>query len=1536
MTVYTAKLAQYPVDRLPRLQPGVDQRNRIYQVLVFTFRDGSAVYIPSHTVDPALLPLGASVLDARLANPLPDISRNAGLYVGTSSITEQTYRIVDDNRSLSNHIADKSFNSQGTLGITVQEYEMPEGVALSEDYLLVTSRLENDDWHGGYMDLLCTDIQRGTDVAVFQEKSWRLAETIDPDAQLIPTSILPTAISDFDFFFAHDSLYDTDPNVASIAYARIEETGEIYSYTGRQVINGVVYDQVKERGVLGTLRLVEAVEVDATTEPSNWPAIKEVPYIQGEATDLAQQLQTGTAADGRTLPAHWCPQPLVDEKWIDYESLARHAGGFVLKFVDPGKQSSLKKWIEKEILRPTFAAFVIDRRGRQVWTTIEKPKQNAPAVAKFTGSNIVARPGRYSRQMDKLRHPIAIAYGYSHVTKSFRSPIIYENLQALAKNPTAKGIDLAFKGIHPGIHTEAQIYKLAGLYGDLYSFETAQTSIRVDETERGHNIGDVVLVDVPQIPDRLADGGVATDLLRSMVITSTTYHRRDQSTTYGLHAANDRVSTQFAGSQIANIPIWHYKENGINIEDVPGVVRTGNTLTGSPTLALNTKYYFVDDVNPGVGVEFGPGWNPNYTGFGTFELWVYGPWINKSATGFDFTGLGLYPGGTAGTQTVDPTPGQPGYFGTSRAGGHVHIEENYNGVESGQEDDEVVYNKTNGKRVAGFPPVSQPPGIVRSAPDLPLAVVSGRLTGFPADISGSGGGGTAADSYLDEQLINDNIPPNPVTTYYDGQPGRRGGGGFKLICHGGGNIGAGRVITSGEPAPAAAALPFLGWHQSRPGPGQPGVWFICIDGDHLPIDVSQDTFHAFNSDCTMPGLARPPAETYYRDSTTSDKHTAYTPQEYVNMWSDAFRIIQIPADEVLQTEPLSGPESQLAQSSGSEQLLFYTTPGALPTNFNLYDYAILQSLADGTNPTPEMYRREPSGWVQVDWAAGDVLANLLLGNYRATGAVNIFYLDDRPAEGTYSAGDLWYSSRTKILWRLGPPDEYLNKTEYGFHTGSGMGSDGNFVRYLDKPPDDTWIADADRALNPEFDTTLAPGETSSPFWWYNAGDYDYHENNGPVNWSENGTQAATTSNGSGNTVDSVAHFNANQGLVQTAFRRTVWIYCRATQPSFVKVQDGGAADNPARQSTITIGQRTDFQWQAFDGGAQSGTVGAFSNDIQFRTQAAGVEIAEILLLNEANTTDVPSGPGGLFAPSGNGKPRFLWNNPADRANPFPGVFFGAYGENGTSGVRMIAAGDANWKVIRERELVPVRPGVRVVVRTRLNSTVQVSNFADQGLATDLRIYDQQGNIVQQNDVETLGGNHWFSADDGAGNWFWHTETMDILPNIKAAWLSVQTFFRGVTGQVDISEVDVKIPPGSYFSIRNAAYSYPVAGVNTFDVFTWFLDIPIRSAIEVDVDGLASIDNGSVRVQIRFLYEYGGNVVGILTLTDEGVPQYKVITPIDHTINGRGKIECQHRGADRIRMQVVTGAVESGAPTQLDITQLNVNIVVNDQTEQGWQ
>lgn len=1541
MALFELQLTQFPSDNLERLPAILEGEVGI--ALKLTFRDGSFVFVLSHTELIAGLPGGAVHLNCQVAS-VPDIYRQCGILTGKAEISKLDYSIADLNHELQNHIADKDSNGQGTLGVLVQDYEIPLAEPFDEKWLVATSTLLDDSYQNGYTMLECSDIQRGTDVTIWQKKTWRLAQSITASADMIPTNIPEGSIADFDYFFQHSERYDQDPNEATIAYAKIEDTGEIYSYTSRTAVDGVVYDVVKDRGVLGTLNLVADVTIEDDTEEKNWPIIREIPHIQGEATDVVQALITGETYTGETLPEHWSGS--VPKTFVHYPSFAAAAEGFTLKFTDPGQQN-LKKFYESECLIPRLAVLDVNRAGQLTWKTTEKPRADGPYIAHFSTvlGNIVSRPGRFRKIVSKIRNPVSISYGYSHVSKEFRSPVIYDNAIAMAKNPVTQAIEFAFRGIHPGIHTESQIYKLAGVAGDQYFHPTGAGELVVRPEERGHDLGSVARVEIPEIPDVLSSGTVQT-MDRNMMIVSSRYNRRSRATTYGLSYAGEVSTSLFEGNAIANLPVEEYKRDGVDITTVAGVTNNNGVLSGTPTLSLNQKYYYVNDANLGDGCQFDIGWDPTYTGFGPFlEFWCYGPWICAAIV--DLTGLGLHAGGAGGIDPNTPAePGEAGYFGTSLAGGSMLRMPEYRDYSlSDNNNDYRIWTE----KLLAIEPIAQPPGKVRSVPDLTIAVNDGKLEGWPADQSGSGGCGVNYHT-VDDINWNDSgggWTIDPIQTYLPGASGVRGGAGFKLISQGGGFTGAGRVITDGAPSPAAiAASGGAGdWYNvqlSRPGPAQPGVFLWGLDGDHLEPVVDGNTFHAFNGDSTMPGEPLPAGWSTKR-SDSGQVHAHLLPQAYRNMWADAFRLVRIPADEAVQAEPLNEVEEALVRAGGTGELLRYT--GSLPSNFNVGDYAIEQSLADGIDPMPVMHYRGANDWILVDWVTGDTTAALLLGNYRITGKTAIYYQATRPAEGTYSPGELWYSSKSKVMWRLGPPDEWLNKFEHGFYTGPNLLSDGQFTRYVSSPVEDTIIASTNRDLNPTVEVAAeSPGQTSDDYLLLNTGDYTYNLA-GAVDWTENGTSAISVA--AGGSGDGRFFMQASEGMQSASANRQIWLYVKSANSGVdVKVQSAGntAGDSAIQASHTVQNTGTEYAWEQMTGGATNGLFLAFASELQVYTDTAGVDIAAIILL-DVNSQSTPAGEAGFAGSPVGGKPFFPWyiTEPTDRNNPIPGVNIGNYGENGSIGVRLTGQGSGNYVLFREGELIPVSNNRRLIVRSRVHSELTVQNVANQGYAVDIRAFDANGNLVLDNDLENAGTEAWYSADDSASGWFWHTEVFDTGPSQKVQYVSIAPQCHADSGtHVDISEVVVEMLPVKYYQLRDATFDFIDAyggGINNLQCFAWDVEVPWGAKIRATMDCSVSTDTGNARVQgFTLAARNVSSGIGpqIFNIYQDGIALFDV-TATDFKVSATSEIvNTVRRDLDQIRLLI--NALD-GAPApngdDLYVRDLNITIEVHESVEAGW-
>lgn len=1030
-------------------------------VLEWEFGTNQTIYILSHWDIIPLLPGGAVYLQkCQIGGEyMPAINRNVGLTSGKATISAPTYEVVDVDGELTAEIASKSANGVGTLNTIIRDWAFEAGD--TDWYNGVprhTAFVKNHSKPYNTVVIETADINRELERKVFKPFVWRLRSTINSTQTSIPITLPVADIADNQVMFEHSDQYRDAPG-DTVGYGLIEQTGEVFRYTGLINQDGVSTFTGVTRGVLGTI--AKSVTISLGTAEENAPTIKEWIVLDEPATSIPYALISGSTRDtGRALPSHWCIGS--DAKWLHTPSFARNASPFRL-FFQGLEEEKVKEFLEKEVLPTTFSALNVRGDGKLELISKQLPTDPDAGQIVLDASNCINDNLTLVHDKSEIAPTIKINYDYNPHAKEYLSPVIYHNEDSATFNNADAVKEFNFRGVQAGLHTNAQMKVVATSLGDDHYYE--QLELNVESFINGIPLGTLVTVDFDQVRDDATGVANTQPLKRTMLVVACSEDRATQTTRYQLRGSLYRETQRLAGAAQHNIPLADYKRGRINLATLPGISINAGLASGSVTFDMGKEYYYVDDAEAGTGIELGAGLTVNVSGRGNrLLIAVYGPLI--ISTTIDLTGKSNHEGGLGGTQNTDPGLGDSGFVLNSRATQHLDVTVNYRSFLSS---DVTVYAQDGIK--ADAPPQARAlaqRGRYASAPILPLDINDGVLRGIPSDLGGTAGPGGRVSKVYDPDrkpaYAGDPSSPSPTTTYINGSSGGIPGGGLVIISWAGGVTASGKIILSGEDAQPAQneIIGVVQVNGAQGGNGGPGAFYWIVDGDHIPpvltssmITAAYGTQNPVGSVLSSTEIARDTGIYRGRGNVQSGG----------NYFQSVSRIIYTPLPQTLSpNENLFSSLAIYRQEDGQINLIItdsVITASTVPSNGLPGDIAVWQQDLDGNSARPPAWiMGNDYQWTQLDWTTAPSDYETLIAVNRQSGGTTSIISATRPIG--YAPGTHWLNSSNETEWILGATAEDDKPfRERGAPVGDELLQNGNFAQ-----GNSGWILTRDATLEP--------------------------------------------------------------------------------------------------------------------------------------------------------------------------------------------------------------------------------------------------------------------------------------------------------------------------------------------------------------------------------------------------------------------------------------------------------------------------------------
>lgn len=800
------------------------------------------------------------------------------------------------------------------------------------DFQLVNTMFVSDvSFSNGTYRIQARDKTRALRTTILEPKETVLAAALSSSA----TTVTVGDTTDFEMV-PHGTSFQDSPS-ATVGYCRIEDTGEIFRYTGKTstTFTGVT------RGAFGTR--AQDVAFDPAESRDSWPKITEVIYLELPGPLAIIALLTGvinTSFPVPELPAHWhmgldyagdLNIPSFTSIGADLFDTSNYALGFPVRFIDPGATDG-KAFVEKELCQLLGLYMFARSDGRLALRRMNSVLPENGFVAVLSAQNIVSH-GDLRHDYGALMNSFRVNYNWTGEDFT-RASLIVDSASAAAHGAGEQKV-LEFKGLHTARHTERAIRDRIRVMRDRYAAPPLRLQVKADPTTNAIEIGDIVRVVLADMQDytrnqsyldrtfevqRVAidwvNGNVDFDLFAS---TTPPLEEGDNDSTSA--ALGDAWYTG-TGTDVATLTGY--------IAGSPARLSANVTLTGSASdlRAAGSIWYHNGDLTIDSGVTV--------TVVNQAQLRVKGfLQLNGKIDGKGRGYAGAVDGDTIGAASTGFAKyGTAGYLGPTRSGDGIWIY-SFDAYPTDQ--------------------VINAPGVVvnglaggTSAPRIVLDVASGALvSGVPLKLQGTSGSSGGQ------------VTLNHTSTYgtvrSKGGNGGASGAGLILIGRGLGFGPSGVIDLSGEDGTAgtSGSAPPVDVQSADGSPvydvypvsgggggGYPGTFYCLLDGDGVPYpDINSATFVANRGGTTITGVSA--MGTYYFRGVTELRYSNDMPEfggnpitgrnEYwqgpaANMWTVAHQVQYVPALPDAVETPVPAPASLSATGGLGQNALAWNWP----------------------------------------------------------------------------------------------------------------------------------------------------------------------------------------------------------------------------------------------------------------------------------------------------------------------------------------------------------------------------------------------------------------------------------------------------------------------------------------------------------------------------------------------------------------------------------------------------------------------------------
>lgn len=835
---------------------------------------------------------------------------------GRAEIGAASFSVADRNTEFSDNVRALGAAGEGLRDKQCRFYLGYAGMAWSEFQLIGTQQIKAASFDKGSYRIACNDIQRAARKDVFE----LAATTISSTVESTDTTINVANTAGF-ATVKHGTSY-TDAASSTVGYVKIKD--EVIRYTGKTSTSFTGCT----RGVLGTQ--AARYVADGATPAARREKVTEYVYLEMPGPKLAYALLTGVLhGDSANLPSSWHlgistgMVRLADFTGVgpDLWDTANDANGVVLRFEGLSKSDG-KAFIETEIARLLGLFMPVYNTGEIGLRRMTRVLADASGVVTLDESNSVT-VGDLEHDMDSLRNAFKILWNWNG--KDYTRTTAFLDAGSASKHGRAPTMELKFKGLYGGRHTDGMLFKLLDSIRDRFSGPPLRHRREVFHSLNAIEVGDVVRVRDPNVRDF---SGTGDTIDRAFEVQGTTVNHRTGAVSLDLFGSTERASIISPTAPSSSLPDGYYTAAGTNLTGVMTI--TGGVVSGGPyTLAGGTDltasgstWYYNGDLTIGAGVTI------NISG--NVQLRVKG-YLTINGT---ITGIGGGLAGVADNGTTTVIGGNPGWVGNSR--GH-------DGVKRINLDDEKFWGQTQA------PAMTQAKSA--ACPYVDLTVSGSALKGLPTDLRGTGGGPGGKVVHQDG------------TFYKNGGSGAAGGAGLCTVSRGLG-LGANAVINLSGVATAAQSAhnwsqdgKSIGAFPGAGGAGGPGSWLLLIDGALLSVPDLAGRFVARTGAVALPAYTSAMSGTAPERFTLKQRPFAgYVGEPSVisdlDLSFSASRIQYIPASETAAVDVTTiAPVTNLTVTQGSSGYSIHFTPAPgtpVGTVFEVWEYSAATPFASAT------------------------------------------------------------------------------------------------------------------------------------------------------------------------------------------------------------------------------------------------------------------------------------------------------------------------------------------------------------------------------------------------------------------------------------------------------------------------------------------------------------------------------------------------------------------------------------------------------------
>lgn len=844
---------------------------------------------------------------------------------GRAEIGAASFTVADRSGAFTAQLRSLLVGGAGLRDKTARFYLGYEGMAWTDFVLVGTQVVKEAAYDRGAYRISCNDIQRAARKDIFTLATSTLAATVEAT----DSTIRVYSTAGFERI-QHGNTWSDAPGYYA-GYLKIKD--EIIRYLGTTATSFTGCT----RGVLGTSAARYAV--DGSTAAARREKVTEYVYLELPGPQLIYAILTGALYGyAWTMPTSWhlgISESLVrasDFAGIgpDLWNTATDAG-VILRFEGLTKTDG-KAFIETECLRLLGLYMPVYTDGTLGLKRMTRVLADAAGVVALDESNSVM-VSDLTHDMESLHNGFAVSWNWNG--KDYTRTTTYLDAASVSVHGRAPLMELKFKGLYGGRHTDGAVFKLLDSIRDRYSAPPQRLKVDVLHSLNVLDVGDVVRVRHRMLRDY---AGADESIDRAFEIQSTTVNHRTGAVSLDLFGSTSTAAITSPTTPTTAAADGFYNAQGTNLASVmtitDGVVSGGPyTLAGAADLTASAStWYYLGDLTIPDGVTV------NITGNVQIRVRGYLT-INGTINGVGGGLAGVSDNATATTIIA----GNPGYVGTVR--GH----------------DGVMITAQNSDRIklVTYPPATTEAKHAAS-PYLALEVSGTSLLGLPVDLRGSGGG-PGGKVVKTPRMFG--ASADWVQMLKAGGAGATGGAGFCTISRGLGLGANADIDLSGNDAVVQTAHTenvggkSVGYFPGTGAPGGPGSYLCLIDGGLLSVPDLSGRFVARTGRSPTPAyktaLTGVAEERWKRgDQPFAGFLANPSVTDALDLSFVCQRIQYIPAPETAtpDSQALSPPLDVTVTQSASGYVISFTAPVGAPdgTIYEVYEHTAATPFASAT------------------------------------------------------------------------------------------------------------------------------------------------------------------------------------------------------------------------------------------------------------------------------------------------------------------------------------------------------------------------------------------------------------------------------------------------------------------------------------------------------------------------------------------------------------------------------------------------------------